>query len=133
MAGLCKAQIIGNLGGDPELRYTAAGRPFATFNVACNRNYTTAEGDRREETEWFRVTAGGRLAEICSQYLSKGKQVYIEGRISTRSWEGQDGQKRFSVEINASEMLMLGARSRDEGFEPGMGAEQTADLDAIPF
>ncbi len=133
MAGLCKAQIIGNLGGDPELRYTAAGRPFATFNMACNRTYTTAEGERREETEWFRVTAWSRLAELCTQFLSKGRRVYIEGRLSTRSWEGQDGQKRFSVEINASEMVLLDSRPRGDSFEPGVSTEESADLDAIPF
>ena len=132
MAGLCKAQIIGNLGGDPELRYTAAGMQFASFNVACNRTYTS-EGERKEETEWFRVTAWGKLADVCSQLLSKGRRVYIEGRLSTRSWEGQDGQKRFSVEINASEMVLLDSRPRGEGFEPGMGAEESTDLDAIPF
>jgi len=99
MAGLCKATIIGNLGGDPEMRYTPAGRAFTTFNVACNRTYTTPEGERREETEWFRVTAWSRLAELCNQFLSKGRRVYIEGRLSSRSWEGADGQKRFSLEI----------------------------------
>jgi len=134
MAGLCKAQIIGNLGGDPELRYTAAGRPFATFNVACNRTFSTAEGERKEETEWFRVTAWAKLAELCTQFLSKGRRVYIEGRLSTRSWEGQDGLKRFSVEINASEMVLLDSRPSGGSFEPAMGAaEESNDLNAIPF
>lgn len=133
MAGLCKAQIIGNLGGDPELRYTAAGRPFAAFSVACNRNYTTAEGERREETEWFRVTAWSGLAEVCTKSLSKGSRVYIEGRLSTRGWEGQDGQKRFSVEINANEVVFLDSRPRSDSFDPQVGSEESADLDAIPF
>src|SRR5689334_1141659 len=114
MAGLCKATIIGNLGGDPEMRYTAAGRPFTTFSVACNRTYTTGEGDRKEQTEWFRVIAGGRLAEICSQYLSKGRQVYVEGRLSTRTFEGSDGKTRFSVEISASEVQMIGPRTQGD-------------------
>lgn len=135
MAGLCKAVIIGNLGGDPEMRYTPAGRPFTTFNVACNRNYTTAEGERREETEWFRVTAGGRLAEVCNQFLSKGGRVYIEGRLSSRSWEGADGQKRFSLQISANEMVLLDSRPRAEAPEGqvGVGAEEPSDLDSIPF
>jgi len=137
MAGLCKATIIGNLGGDPELRYTAAGRPFATFNVACNRNYTTSEGERREETEWFRVTAFAKLAELCNQFLSKGRRVYIEGRLSSRSWEAQDGQKRFSLEITANEMVLLDTRPRGEGggdtMEARMNYEESNDLDAIPF
>lgn len=135
MASLCKALIIGNLGGDPEMRYTPAGRPFTSFNVACNRNYTTAEGERREETEWFRVTAWSRLAELCNQFLSKGRRVYIEGRLSSRSWEGADGQKRFSLEISANEMVLLDSRPRTEGPEGQVsaGAEEPSDLDSIPF
>lgn len=135
MAGLCKALIIGNLGGDPEMRYTPAGRPFTTFNVACNRNYTTPEGERREETEWFRVTAWSRLAELCNQFLSKGRRVYIEGRLSSRSWEGADGQKRFSLEISANEMVLLDSRPRTDAPEAnvGVGAEEPSDLDSIPF
>jgi single-strand DNA-binding protein len=134
MAGLCKATIIGNLGGDPEMRYTPAGRAFTSFNVACNRTYTTPEGERREETEWFRVTAWSRLAELCNQFLSKGRRVYIEGRLSSRSWEGADGQKRFSLEIAASEMVLLDSRPRGDGAgEPHSGVEDPHDLDSIPF
>jgi len=134
MAGLCKATVIGNLGGDPEMRYTPAGRAFTTFNVACNRTYTTPEGERREETEWFRVTAWARLAELCNQFLSKGRRVYIEGRLSSRSWEGADGQKRFSLEIAANEMVLLDSRPRPDGGESHAGAADEAhDLDSIPF
>jgi len=133
MAGLCKATIIGNLGGDPEMRYTPAGRPFTTFSVACNRTYSTQEGERREETEWFRVTAWARLAEVCSQYLSKGSKVYVEGRLSTRSWEGADGQKRFNVEISATEMQILDSRPRADGGGGHMAPEDVGDLDSIPF
>ena len=138
MAGICKATIIGNLGGDPEMRYTPAGRAFTTFSVACNRTYTNQEGERQEQTEWFRVIAGGRLAEVCNQYLTKGSKVYIEGRLSTRSWEGTDGQKRFSVEISANEMQMLDTRPREGGAMGGgpMGAmvtDDVGDLDSIPF
>ncbi len=133
MAGLCKATIIGNLGGDPEMRYTPTGRPFTTFSVACNRTYSTQEGERREETEWFRVTAWARLAEVCSQYLSKGSKVYVEGRLSTRSWEGADGQKRFNVEISATEMQILDSRPRADGGGSQMAPEEVGDLDSIPF
>lgn len=133
MAGLCKVMVIGNVGGDPELRYTAAGRPFTTFSVACNRTYTTADGERREETEWFRVTAWARLAELCNQFLAKGRKVYIEGRLSTRSWETNDGQRRFSVEINASEMVLLDSRPRGDSPEGHAVEEDADDLDAIPF
>ena len=89
---LNKVMVIGNLGADPEMRYTANGSAVTNFNVATNREYTTGDGERRQETEWFRVVTWNRLAEICSQYLSKGRQVYVEGRLQTRSWEGQDGQ-----------------------------------------
>ncbi|HZT08803.1 MAG TPA: single-stranded DNA-binding protein [Chloroflexota bacterium] len=133
MAGLCKAVIIGNLGGDPEMRYSAAGRPFTTFSVACNRNYTGPDGERREETEWFRVTANGKLAEVCSQYLSKGRRVYVEGRLSSRSWEGPDGQRRFTLQINANEMQILDTRPRDEVHEHQMEPDDAGDLDSIPF
>jgi single-strand DNA-binding protein len=132
MAGLSKGTIIGNLGGDPEMRYTAQGRAFTTFSVACNRNYTSADGEKHEETEWFRVTAGGKLAEVCSQYLSKGRRVYVEGRLSSRSWESSGGEKRWSMEINANEVQLLdGAKSRDDASvaEPQGGN----DLDSIPF
>src|SRR6266581_80080 len=132
MAGICKATIIGNLGGDPEMRYTPAGRAFTKFNVACNRTYTTPEGERREETEWFRVTAWSRLAELCNQFLSKGRRVYIEGRLSSRSWEGADGQKRFSLEIAANEMVLLDSRPTMGGGHEG-APEEAHDLDSIPF
>jgi len=134
MAGLSKATLIGNLGGDPEMRYTPAGRAFTSFSVACSRNYSTAEGERKEETEWFRVTAWGRLAEVCSQYLSKGSRVYVEGRLSSRTWEGADGQKRFSLEVSANEMQILDSRARGDssGADSHM-AEEPADLDSIPF
>jgi|SRR3954449_602666 len=135
MAGLCKAVIIGNLGGDPEMRYTGAGRAFTTFSVACNRTFTTAAGERKEETEWFRVIAGGKLAEVCSQYLSKGRRVYVEGRLSTRTWEGADGQKRFSVEVSANEVQILDTKPRDDMQDGGhaLEPEDAGDLDSIPF
>ncbi len=135
MAGLSKVTLIGNLGGDPEMRYTATGRAFTTFSVACSRNYTTAAGERREETEWFRVTAGGKLAEICSQYLSKGRRVYVEGRLSSRTFEGADGQKRFSLEVNATEMQMVDSRPTRDDMHDGsqMEPDDAGDLDSIPF
>ncbi|MBM2810864.1 MAG: single-stranded DNA-binding protein [Chloroflexi bacterium] len=135
MAGICKATIIGNLGSDPEMRYSPSGSPFTRFSVACNRTFTSG-GERREETQWFSVTANGKLAEICSQYLSKGAKVYIEGRLSSRTYEGADGQKRFSLDINANEMQMLDTRPRGDNAQDsgmGMGVEEPNDLDAIPF
>jgi single-strand DNA-binding protein len=108
--GLNKVMIIGNLGRDPEMRYTPSGKPVTTFSVATSRTWNTSEGEKREETEWFNVVAWSSLAEICKQYLSKGQQVYIEGRLQTRHWDDQEGNKHTSVEIVANEMIILSER-----------------------
>jgi single-strand DNA-binding protein len=108
--GLNKVMIIGNLGRDPEMRYTPSGRPVTTFTVATSRSWNTADGERHNDTEWFNVVTWGNLAEICKQYLSKGQQVYIEGRLQTRHWEDKEGVKHSAVEIVAAEMMMLGER-----------------------
>jgi single-strand DNA-binding protein len=105
--GLNKVMIIGHLGRDPEMRYTPSGRPVTTFSVATNRSWTTNDGERHSETEWFNVVAWGNLAEICKQHLRKSQQVYIEGRLQTRKWEDSNGNKHLSVEIVANEMMML--------------------------
>ena len=110
MASLNKVQIIGNLGADPEMRFTANGRAVATMNVACNRRYTTQDGDNREETEWVRVVAWAKLAELVSQYLSKGSQVYVEGRMQTREWQDREGQRRFTTEVVARDVQFLDRR-----------------------
>lgn len=107
---LNKVMIIGRLGRDPEMRYTPSGRPVTSFSVATSRSWSTAEGDRRTETEWFNVVAWGSLAEICKQYLTKGQQVYVEGRLQTRYWEDSEGTKHSSTEVVANEMIMLGDR-----------------------
>ncbi len=108
--GLNKVMIIGNLGRDPEMRYTPNGRPVTSFSVATSRSWTSAEGERREETEWFNVVAWGNLAEICKTHLNKGQQVYVEGRLQTRGWEDHDGKKHFRTELVANEMILLGDR-----------------------
>jgi single-strand DNA-binding protein len=108
--GLNKVQIIGHLGKDPEMRYTPSGKPVTTFSVAVSRTWNSADGERHSETEWFNVVAWGTLAEICKQYLNKGQQVYVEGRLQTRRWDDKEGVKHTSVEIVASEMMMLGDR-----------------------
>jgi len=108
--GLNKVQIIGHLGKDPEMRYTPSGKPVTTYSVAVSRSWNSADGERHSETEWFNVVAWGNLAEICKQYLVKGQQVYIEGRLQTRRWDDKEGQKHTSVEIVANEMMMLGDR-----------------------
>ena len=91
--GLNKVMIIGHLGRDPEMRYTPSGRPVTSFSLATTRSWNSPDGERREETEWFNIVAWGNLAEICRQYLTKGQQVYIEGRLQTRRWEDQEGKK----------------------------------------
>ena len=112
---LNKVMIIGNLGADPEMRYTANGHAVTEFRVASNRRYTTRDGEQRDETEWFRVITWNKLAEICSQYLTKGRQVYVEGRLQTRSWEGQDGNTRYTTELIAEEVKFLGGTRSDAG------------------
>lgn len=121
--GLNKVMIIGHLGRDPEMRYTPSGRPVTSFSVATSRSWNTAEGERRTETEWFNVVAWGSLAEICNQYLKKGHQVYVEGRLQTRRWEDEEGNKRTATEVVASEMIML-TEKRDK---PGAEADAEAD------
>lgn len=108
--GLNKVMIIGYVGRDPEMRYTPSGRPVTSFSVATSRTWTSAEGERREETEWFNVVAWGTLAEICKTRLSKSQQVYVEGRLQTRGWEDETGKKHFRTELVASEMILLGDR-----------------------
>ncbi len=108
--GVNKVILVGNLGNDPELRHTPNGRPVASFSIATTDLWTNKEGQQETRTEWHRIVAWGRLAEICKEYLSKGKQVYIEGRLQTRSWEDQNGQTRRVTEIVAGRMLMLGSR-----------------------
>ena len=107
---LNKVMIIGYLGRDPEMRYTSSGKPVTTFSVAANRSWSSASGERHEETEWFTVVAWGNLAEICKQHLSKGNQVYVEGRLQTRRWEDTEGKKHAAVEIVAGEMIQLGEK-----------------------
>ncbi len=105
--GLNKVMIIGNLGRDPDLRYTASGKPYVTFPVATSRSWVTSKGERREATEWFNVIAWGNLAEICNRFLHKGSLAYIEGYLQTRDWEDNDGNRHFRTEVVANEMLFL--------------------------
>jgi single-strand DNA-binding protein len=125
MAGINKAIIVGNLGRDPEMRYTQDGRAIANFSVATSREWRNREtNEKQEQTEWHRIVAFGRLAEIIGQYLSKGRQVYIEGRIQTREWEDKEGNRRWTTEIVAEQMQMLGNRGTggEGGGYQGSGA-----------
>ena len=111
--GLNKVLLIGRLGQEPEMRYTPSGKPLTKFRMASERNWTTADGEKKSETEWFNVVAWGKLAEICNQYLKKGQQVYIEGRLHTRRWQDDEGTNHSSVEVIAQEMIMLDGRPAD--------------------
>jgi single-strand DNA-binding protein len=127
--GLNKVMIIGHLGKDPEMRYTPSGRPVTTFNIATDRSWHTSDGERRTETEWFNIIAWGSLAEICNQYLAKGRQVYVEGRLQSRNWEDNDGRRHTSVEVVANEMIMLGNRKLSEE----QSVETETDEEEFPF
>lgn len=119
MSSLNKAMLIGRLGQDPEVRYTQSNTAVATLSIATSERYKDSNGELQEKTEWHRVVAWGRLAEICQQYLKKGSQVYIEGPIQTRQWEDKDGQKRYTTEIKALQMTMLDSRGSGGGNNGG--------------
>ena len=119
MASLNKVTIIGNLGKDCEMRFTPSGKPTTSFSVAAGRSYTTQDGERKDETEWFNVITWNKLAETCNQYLNKGQQVYVEGRLQTRTWEGDDGVKHYKTEVVANQVLFLGQRKQGEETEEG--------------
>jgi single-strand DNA-binding protein len=127
--GLNKVLLIGNLGRDPEMRYTPNGKPVTSFSLAATRNWVSADGERHDETEWFNVVAWGNLAEICNQHLNKGQKVYVEGRLQTRSWEDGNGQKHFRTEVVANEMIIL--TDRPEQSESLNSAK--IDTGDIPF
>ena len=113
--GVNKVILIGNLGQDPELRYTSSGTAVCNFSLATTESYKDRDGNQVENTEWHRIVAWARLAEICGEYLSKGRQVYIEGQLQTRQWEDKDGNTRYTTEIKAREMQMLGSRDGGSG------------------
>ena len=122
---LNKASLIGNLGADPEVRSTGSGTRVATLSMATSRRWTSRAGEQQEKTEWHRVVCWDRLAEICERYLKKGDRIYTEGRIEYRQWEGKDGQTRYTTEIRALELIMLGgAGDRDTGRQDDYGRQQ---------
>ena len=129
MAGINKVIIIGNLGKDPEMRYFQDGTPVANFSIATSETWQDKNsGEKKERTEWHRIKATGRLAEICGEYLAKGRQVYIEGKLQTREWEDQQGVKRYVTEIVAQNMQMLGTRDeggQGEGYSPRQTGQGT--------
>ena len=131
MASLNKIMVIGNVGTDPEMRYTPSGNPVTSFRLATNRRYTTADGERHEETEWFTVVAWSSLAEQVNQYLSKGRKAYVEGRLHSVSFQGNDGQMRFRNEITADRVLFLDrAGAAEQSAEDSGAAVVTSEFDA---
>ena len=133
MPSLNKVIIIGNVGNEPEMRFTPNGKPVTSFSVATNWVYTTPEGEKKQETEWFSIVAWNRLAEQCNQFLAKGKLVYAEGRIHTRSWEGQDGQSHSKMEVIANRVIFLdrkgaAALSDEKAEDAGTGDVEPEDL-----
>ena len=136
MPSLNKVTIIGNVGNDPEMRFTPNGKPVTSFSVATNWVYTTPEGERKQETEWFNVVVWNRLAEQCNQFLTKGRLVYVEGRLRSHTWESQDGEKRFRNEIVADKVTFLDRQQAatalpEEGTEEAEGGELNPE--DIPF
>jgi single-strand DNA-binding protein len=130
---LNKVMIIGHLGRDPEMRYTPSGKPVTTYTVATGRLWKSADGEQHSETEWFNVVAWGSLAERCKNYLSKGQQVYVEGRLQTRRWDDNEGAKHVSVEIVANEMLMLGERRENYTSQNGEVVAPDDTEEEFPF
>jgi single-strand DNA-binding protein len=140
MVSLTKIMLIGNLGTDPEMRFTPSGTPVASFSLATNRVYTASDGERKQETEWFRVSAWRKQAESCNQFLTKGQRVYVEGSLRTRTWEDRDGQRRVTLEVNADRVLFLdkqalaplpGEETSMEG--PVEAAEDEVEPEDLPF
>jgi single-strand DNA-binding protein len=145
MGSVNKVILIGNLGADPELKYTASNRPVCNLSVATNEVFKDKAGQRQERTEWHRVTVWGEQAEHCSKYLSKGRSVYVEGRLQTRSWDDKEGKKRYSTDIVANQVVFLsggggasgeggrrgggGGGGRPWGDEPGGGPPSSEPMD----
>jgi single-strand DNA-binding protein len=125
MASVNKVILLGNLGKDPETKYNTSGTAITTFSVATSEQWQDKSGEKQEKTEWHRIVAFGKLAEICGQYLTKGKRVYIEGKTQTRSWEDKDGNTRYTTEIVARDMVMLGGKQEE--------ARPDDDSSDIPF
>ena len=133
MSGVNKVILIGNLGADPTLRYTPSGTAVCNFNIATSETFTNKGGEKETRTEWHRVVTWAKLAEICNEYLKKGKQVYIEGRLQTRSWEDQSGNKKYSTEVVANNMTMLGRAGDGPGDGPvDVPAQEMPQTEDVP-
>lgn len=132
MASVNKVILIGNLGKDPELRYTPNGTAVGNFNIATNEVWTDKSGEKQTRTEWHRIVTWAKLAEICGEFLTKGKQVYIEGSIQTRSWDDKEGNKRTTTEIRAQRVVMLG-RAEEKSMEEAIPEQEKVEDSDVPF
>lgn len=134
MSGVNKVILIGRLGQDPEVRYTPSGQAVANFSMATSENWTGKDGQKQERTEWHRIVVWGRLAELCKDYLRKGRQVYIDGKLQTRSWDDKDGKKRYTTEIVANTVQFLGtAPDKVETTDSNVEHNQTESSPIPPF
>jgi single-strand DNA-binding protein len=131
MRGVNKVILVGNLGRDPEVRYIRDGTAVANLRIATSETWNDANGQKQERTEWHRVVAWGKLAEIAKEYMTKGRQVYVEGRLQTRSWDDREGNKRYTTEVRADQMIMLGTRG-DGGSARDVGPDSAPPPDE-PF
>ena len=142
--GLNKVMLIGNLGADPEIKYSQSGTPFANFRLATSESRKNNEGEWESKTEWHKIVMIGRQAEVCKDYLHKGSKIFIEGRLQTRSWEDQNGQKHYATEIIGSNMIMLDPKGQDSSMvepepqeysdaEPETSKESSKEDDDLPF
>ena len=135
MAGINKVILVGNLGADPEIRYSPGGMAVVNFSLATSETFSK-DGQKQTKTEWHKIVAFGKLAEICGQYLSKGKQVYIEGKIQTRSWDDKEGNKKYTTEIVANSMQMLGSKGEGAAHsasDVSVDNIPSSDIDDVPF
>ena len=128
---LNKVMIIGRLGADPEVKTLSSGNSLTTFSLATSENWKDKEGQKQEKTEWHRIVVWGKLAEICGKYLAKGREAYIEGKLQTRSWEDQQGQKRYTTEVVASNVQFIGGQSSQSNYQPNFESQNQAQKD--PF
>jgi single-strand DNA-binding protein len=135
MSGLNRVMMIGNVGTAPEMRFTPNGHPVTSFRIAIGRVYSTPEGDKKQETDWFTVNTWGKQAESCNQFLTKGSRVFVEGSLRSRTWEGQDGQKRSKTEINAIRVMFLDKKSTSPvpGEEGGVELAEEVEPEDLPF
>lgn len=135
MASVNEVTLLGNLGSDPDLRYTSDGTPVCNFSLATNERWTSQDGKKGERVEWHRVVAWRRTAELCSEYLAKGRQVYIKGKLQTRQWPDKEGVKHYTTEVVVKEVQFLGSRTKDKNSAPPDSVSESSQTESVeePF